>query len=66
MLIKKKKITQVTRAHQDFTDLIKNIQAKKFIQQKKLVKSSRITLAIANQYKKYPLLWEELQGADLL
>jgi hypothetical protein len=63
-LIKQPK-TRVVRTHPNFEKLIKDIQVKKFQQQKKMVKSSRITLAIFNQYKKYPELLEELRRAEL-
>jgi len=46
------KRTEVVRTDSRFRELIQNIQAKKFVQDKKLVKSSRITLAMVNQYKK--------------
>jgi len=59
------KRTEVVRTDPGFRELIQSIQAKKFIQDKKLVKSSRITLAMVNQYKKYPELMRELEKADL-
>jgi len=61
-----KKRTEVVRTDSRFRELIQSIQAKKFIQDKKLVKSSRITLAMVNQYKKYPELMRELEKADLI
>lgn len=61
-----KKRTEVVRTDSRFRELIQNIQAKKFVQDKKLVKSSRITLAMVNQYKKYPELMRELEKADLI
>jgi len=61
-----KKRTEVVRTDSKFRELIQSIQAKKFIQDKKLVKSSRITLAMVNQYKKYPELMRELEKADLI
>jgi len=60
------KRTEVVRTDSRFRELIQNIQAKKFVQDKKLVKSSRITLAMVNQYKKYPELMRELEKADLI
>ncbi len=60
------KRTEVVRTDSRFRELIQSIQAKKFIQDKKLVKSSRITLAMVNQYKKYPELMRELEKADLI
>jgi len=61
-----KKRTEVVRTDSRFRELIQSIQAKKFVQDKKLVKSSRITLAMVNQYKKYPELMRELEKADLI
>jgi len=61
-----KKRTEVVRTDSKFRELIQSIQAKKFVQDKKLVKSSRITLAMVNQYKKYPELMRELEKADLI
>ena len=56
----------IIRTDKEFANMIKQIQAKKLAQQKRFVKSSRITKAILNQYKKYPQLFEELEGADLI
>ena len=61
-----KKRTEVVRTDSRFRELIQSIQAKKFVQDKKLIKSSRITLAMVNQYKKYPELMRELEKADLI
>ena len=57
--------TEVLRTDPQFKDMVKNIQAKKFLTEKRLVKSSRITLAMFNQYSKYPELMRELEKADL-
>lgn len=65
-MMAKPRVTEVLRAHKEFANMIKNIQAKKLQQQKRFVHSSRVTLAIVNQYRKYPSLFDELEGADLL
>lgn len=57
--------TEVVRADPKFKDFIKEVQATKMQKQKKLIPSSRITLAMFNQYNKYPDLLSELIGADL-
>lgn len=57
--------TEVVRTDPKFKDLIKSIQAKKFNTDKRMIKSSRITLAMFNQYLKYPELMRELEKADL-
>jgi len=57
--------TQPVRAHPSFSNMIKSLQAKKFQQQKRFIRSSRITLAIFNQYNKYPDLIKELEESDL-
>jgi len=57
--------TEVLRTDPQFKEMIRKIQEKKFVQDKRLVKSSRITLAILNQYKKYPDLYTELMRVDL-
>ena len=61
----KKHRTEVVRTDPKFREMIKSIQAKKFTQEKRMVKSSRITLAMFNQYSKYPELMRELEKADL-
>ena len=61
----RKRRTEVVRTDPKFKEMIKDIQAKKFMQDKRMVKSSRITLAICNQYNKYPELMRELEKADL-
>jgi len=60
-----KKRTTTMRSDPLFADFIKGIQAKKLVDEKRFVKSSRITKAIFNQYQKYPNLLKELEGADL-
>ncbi len=53
------------RSHPDMQKLIKKVMDEKMVKQKRLIPTSRITLAIANQYKKYPMLFKELMDADL-
>ena len=57
--------TTPIRSHPDMQKLIKQVMGEKMVKQKRMVTTSRITLAIANQYKKYPLLFKELMDADL-
>ena len=57
--------TEVVRADPQFKKFIQELQAIKFQKQKKFIHSSRITLAMFNQYNKYPDLLKELQNADL-
>jgi len=49
------------RSHKEFKKLLDNILDKK----PRNVKTARITLAIANQYKKYPQLLKELLSSNL-
>ena len=44
--------------------IIKNVMAKNLMRGRS-VKTPRITLAIANQYKKYPIILKELEESDL-
>ena len=57
--------TTPIRSHPDMQKLIKQVMGEKMAKQRRLVTTSRITLAIANQYKKYPMLFQELMDADL-
>jgi len=61
----KNKKTQPVRSHPSFVAMVKTLQAKKLLQEKRFVKSSRITLAMFNQYNKYPYLMKELEDAAL-
>jgi len=63
--MRKKNISEVLRTHKDFKKFVRELQAKKLQTEGKLIRSSRITLAMLNQYKKYPLLKKELEKADL-
>lgn len=63
--MKMKRKTGILRVNMDFSDLIKEIKFKKQSEQKREIKSSRITQAMFNQYKKYPNLLKELERADL-
>jgi len=60
-----KKRTKPIRAAPDFEDIIKNVKLKN-MKRGKEVRTSRITLAISRQYKKYPELLKELEDADLI
>ena len=58
------KRTVPLRSPPDFNKFIKEIQAKKFQEQKRLVPTSRILTGMLNQYKQHPLLIEQLFKAD--
>lgn len=52
------------RANPEFEKMIKQIMAKNLMRGKN-IKTSRVTLAILRQYKKYPELLKELEEAEL-
>jgi len=58
------KRTVPLRSPPDFNKFIKDIQAKKFQEQKRLVPTSRILTGMLNRYKQHPLLIEQLFKAD--
>jgi len=58
------KRTVPLRSPPDFNKFIKDIQAKKFQEQKRLVPTSRILTGMLNQYKQHPLLIKQLFKAD--
>lgn len=57
--------TEVIRVSPKLKKFIEDIQIKKFAKEKRLIPSSRITLAMFNQYNKYPDLIKELEKAEL-
>lgn len=59
-----KKNTGTMRTVEEFDRIIKTVMAKN-LERGKNVKTPRVTKAIANQYRKYPWLLKELEGADL-
>ena len=56
----------IIRSDKDFANMIKSLQAVKLQKNKRFVKTSRITKAIMNQYRRHPQLYMELEAADLL
>ena len=56
----------IIRSDKDFANMIKSLQAVKLQKNKRFVKTSRITKAIMNQYRRHPQLYAELEMADLL
>ena len=61
--INKNRTTPV-RADKEFQRIIKQVMAKNLLRGK-MVRTPRVTKAIANQYKKYPMLLKELEEAEL-
>lgn len=59
-----KKNTIPMRADPEFKSIINRVTAKNLMKNN-TIKTPRITLAIARQYKKYPDLLKELEEADL-
>lgn len=58
------KNTKPVRIDAELEKLIKDVKLKNMLRGKE-VKTPRITLAMARQYKKYPNLKKELEDADL-
>lgn len=52
------------RTHPEFEKIVKEVMANNLMKGK-TVPSSRITLAMSRQYKKYPYLFSELKDAKL-
>jgi len=59
----KKKRTVPLRSPPEMEVFIKDIQAKKFVEQKRFIPTSRILMGMLNQYKKNPNLVNELYKA---
>ncbi len=57
--------SDIIRADKEMTKLLKDIQKKHMLRKGIFVPTSRITLAMSRQYKKYPLITKELEEADL-
>lgn len=62
--LKKINRTFPLRSVKEFQEIIRRVRLKN-MQRGKDIPTSRITQAIARQYKKYPQLLKELEGADL-
>ena len=58
------KRSNVSRSDPEFIEIANKIIAKNLLKGRR-IGTSRVTLAIARQYKKYPLLLKELEEADL-
>ena len=56
--------TRIMRTDPELQKIINQVMANN-LRRNNLVKTPRITKAIANQYKKYPDLMKELMDADL-
>lgn len=61
---KEKQNARIIRANPEFEKIIKRVMSNNLMKGK-TVYSSRVTLAIARQYKKYPYLMKELEEAEL-
>jgi hypothetical protein len=59
-----KQNTKIIRANPEFEKIIKKVMSNNLMKGR-LVYSSRVTLAMARQYKKYPYLMKELEEAEL-
>ena len=57
--------SEVMRTNPQFKKLVSDLQMKKLIKEKRITSTSRITLAICNQYLKYPELIKELEKTEL-
>ena len=56
--------SKVSRTDPEFKKMVDIIIAKNLLKGKR-IGTSRVTLAIERQYKKYPILLKELEEADL-
>jgi len=57
--------TEVMRVNPQLKKFVKDLQMKKLMKEKRITPTARITLAIFNQYIKYPELIKELEKAEL-
>ena len=59
-----RKRTKGVRSPEEWSNILKEIQSKKLKEQKRFVSTARIMEGVMNQYKKYPKLLKELEGAE--
>ena len=57
--------TKVMRVDPLMKQFLEEMQMKKLVKEKRITPMSRITLAMFNQYNKYPKLKKELENSDL-